>query len=194
MEESGSVGLDEFLWSQKDSFLKNIDYVCISDNYWLGTKKPCITYGLRGFCYFAVQVSCAKEDLHSGLYGGNVHEALPDLFYLLNTLVDKNGQILIDGIYDNVPEVTSEEMKMYDNIEFDVNEYRSNIGCTKLPHNEDKVFLLPFLLFLIIFSCQRPESTYFPVCDRKRRVFSSLTKKNRIRPFSINKESPYRKT
>lgn len=27
--------------------LQDVDYVCISDNYWMGTKKPCITYGLR---------------------------------------------------------------------------------------------------------------------------------------------------
>ena len=28
-------------------FFQPVDYVCISDNYWLGKKKPCITYGLR---------------------------------------------------------------------------------------------------------------------------------------------------
>ena len=139
MEESGSEGLDEFLWSQKDSFLKDIDYVCISDNYWLGTTKPCITYGLRGICYFSVQVSCAQRDLHSGVYGGSVHEAMADLVYLLNTLVDVNGRILVDGIYENVPEVTPDEIKIYNNIEFDVDEYRSAIGCKKLAHNEEKV-------------------------------------------------------
>ena len=29
-----------------------------------------------------------------------------------------------------------------------------------------------------------------PLRDRKSRIFSSMTKKNRIRPLSINKESP----
>ncbi|CAK9828888.1 Cytosolic non-specific dipeptidase [Anthophora retusa] len=47
MEESGSEGLDDLLWARKDTFLQGVDYVCISDNYWLGTTKPCITYGLR---------------------------------------------------------------------------------------------------------------------------------------------------
>lgn len=56
MEESGSEGLDELVFSQKDSFLKDVDYVCISDNYWLGKTKPCITYGLRGICYFFMEV------------------------------------------------------------------------------------------------------------------------------------------
>lgn len=52
MEESGSEGLDELLFARKDDFLASCDYVCISDNYWLGTTKPCVTYGLRGICYF----------------------------------------------------------------------------------------------------------------------------------------------
>ncbi|KAF1380931.1 hypothetical protein PFLUV_G00169190 [Perca fluviatilis] len=55
MEESGSEGLDELVFSQKDSFLKDVDYICISDNYWLGKTKPCITYGLRGICYFFIE-------------------------------------------------------------------------------------------------------------------------------------------
>lgn len=72
MEESGSKGLKEFLLTRKDNFLKSVDYVCISDNYWLGTDKPCITYGLRGVCYFWIEITCAAKDLHSGVYGGTV--------------------------------------------------------------------------------------------------------------------------
>lgn len=72
MEESGSEGLDELLFARKDSFLADVDYVCISDNYWLGKEKPCITYGLRGVCYFFVEIQCAAKDLHSGVFGGNV--------------------------------------------------------------------------------------------------------------------------
>ena len=34
---------------------QDVDYVCISDNYWLGERKPCITYGLR---YFSVISMC----------------------------------------------------------------------------------------------------------------------------------------
>lgn len=58
MEESGSEGLDELIMARKDTFFRDVDYVCISDNYWLGKKKPCITYGLRGICYFFIEVAC----------------------------------------------------------------------------------------------------------------------------------------
>ena len=90
MEESGSEGLDELLISRKDTpFMKDVDYVCISDNYWLGKEKPCLTYGLRGICYFFIEVQCCAKDLHSGVFGGTVHEGMADLIYMMNTLLDK---------------------------------------------------------------------------------------------------------
>ncbi|MFH4982211.1 hypothetical protein AB6A40_008920 [Gnathostoma spinigerum] len=69
MEESGSLGLEKCLKENSD-FLENVDFTCISDNYWLGTKKPCLTYGLRGLCYYAIEVQAVKQDLHSGVMGG----------------------------------------------------------------------------------------------------------------------------
>lgn len=62
MEESGSEGLDDLVFARKDTFFKDVDYVCISDNYWLGKTKPCITYGLRGICYFFIEV---KSDFNN---------------------------------------------------------------------------------------------------------------------------------
>lgn len=67
---------------------------------------------------------------------------MSDLIYLLDTLVDKEGQILIDGIYKDVAPETEKERKMYEAITFDVDQYRSDVGCTKLMYNEDKVQLL----------------------------------------------------
>jgi nonspecific dipeptidase len=142
MEESGSVGLDELLYSETDKFLKGVDYVCISDNYWLGTEKPCVTYGLRGICYFHMEVECAAKDLHSGVYGGTVHEAMTDLVYILGTLVNKDGEILIPGISNEVSPLTKEEEELYKKIFFNVAEYKSDVGSKKLLHNENKEKIL----------------------------------------------------
>jgi Cys-Gly metallodipeptidase DUG1 len=43
MEENGSEGLDELIADEAKAFFKDADCVCISDNYWLGTTKPCLT-------------------------------------------------------------------------------------------------------------------------------------------------------
>jgi len=134
MEESGSEGLDDLINSQKDKFLKDVDYVCISDNYWLGRNTPCLTYGLRGLCYFFCEVECGSKDLHSGVFGGTVHEAMVDLIYLLNNLVDGDGKILIPGVMDSVAAETKEEKSLYDNIEFNLEDYRDEIGVHKIRH------------------------------------------------------------
>ncbi|XP_034456124.1 LOW QUALITY PROTEIN: cytosolic non-specific dipeptidase-like [Hippoglossus hippoglossus] len=129
-EESESEGLDELLVSRKDTFLKDVDYVCISDNYWLGKTKPCITYGLRGICYFFIEVEweCSKKDLHSGVFGGSVHEAMTDLIALMGSLVTGKGDILVPGINEDVAELTEAEKKLYEDIDFNVAEFLKDIG------------------------------------------------------------------
>ncbi|CAI9725218.1 cytosolic non-specific dipeptidase-like [Octopus vulgaris] len=135
MEESDSNGLANLLMSKKDSFLKDIDFICISDNNWLSKNRPCLTYGLRGVCHFFVEVECSSKDLHSGVFGGSVHEAMSDLIFLMNSLVDLNGRIQIPGIYDSVKSITSEENSLYGSIDFDLEDYRKDIGCEKLMHS-----------------------------------------------------------
>ncbi|KAI2807066.1 Metallopeptidase M20 [Blomia tropicalis] len=138
MEESGSEGLDDVILKRKDTFFKDVDFVCISDNYWLGTNKPCLTYGLRGLSYFFIEVQCSTKDLHSGVYGGSVHEAMTDLINLMSKLVDNKGKILIPGIMDDVVKMTNDEEKLYHEIDFCCNSFRSDVGTEQLIH-EDKV-------------------------------------------------------
>lgn len=142
MEESGSEGLDDLVFARKDTFFKDVDFVCISDNYWLGKSKPCITYGLRGICYFYVEVACSDKDLHSGVFGGTIHEAMTDLITLLGKLVDKKGKILVHGIYDSVAPVSDEEKNMYQEIDFDVNEYCKDVGAGQLLHSSKEQILM----------------------------------------------------
>jgi len=127
MEESGSDGLFEWIQSEATQFLKDVDFFCISDNYWLGKTKPCVTYGLRGMAYFQLAVQGAHQDLHSGSFGGSVHEGMTDLIKLMGTLVDTDGTILVDGIMDDVKLLTAEEEALYENLDFNVEEYKDEV-------------------------------------------------------------------
>jgi hypothetical protein len=69
-----------------------------SDNYWLNTRTPCVTYGLRGLAYFKLNVTGPAADLHSGVFGRTVHEPMTDLVLLMSKLVDPQGNILIPGM------------------------------------------------------------------------------------------------
>jgi nonspecific dipeptidase len=148
MEEYGSEGMFETIIEQAKpgKFLNDVDFFCISDNYWLGKSKPCLTYGLRGIAYFTLSVQGAEQDLHSGVLGGTVHEAMTDLVGLMGTLVDTSGKILVDGVMDDVKPVTAEEEALYDPIEFSVEDFKEENKIksvsNKLLHEDKKTLLM----------------------------------------------------
>ena len=83
---------------------------CKSDNYWLNTRTPTVTYGVRGAAYFEVTISGPAQDLHSGLWGNVVYEPMTDLVNLLSQLVQNTGHILIDGAYDGLSQPDASEL------------------------------------------------------------------------------------
>ncbi|XP_009668438.2 beta-Ala-His dipeptidase isoform X3 [Struthio camelus] len=142
MEEAGSLGLEQLLEEEKQYFFADVDYVVISDNLWLSNRKPALTYGTRGNACFFVQVESGDKDLHSGTFGGIIHEPMTDLIALLDSLVDPTGYIRIPGIYDGVAVLTEEEKKLYESIEFDLEEHKNNSGVKKFLYDNKEEILL----------------------------------------------------
>ena len=137
MEESGSVGLDDVVVKEfaKDGYLFAADAICVTDNYWLSQKKPAVQYGLRGICYFFLEISGLAKDLHSGKFGGAVQEPMADLMSVLSTLVENStGKILVPGVNDLVKPLTEEESKLYDGLEFDLDGLKQVAGAKDLLH------------------------------------------------------------
>jgi len=141
MEESGSVGLEEFVIREKDAFFSGIDAVCISDNYWLTTTTPALTYGLRGLMYQKVTISGPSADLHSGVFGGTVHEPMTDLFHLFSKLVSPSGEILVPGIKELIAPLTDEERKRYELMDFQTSDLEAAVG-NKTLLSDDKATVL----------------------------------------------------
>ncbi|KAJ8294183.1 Cys-Gly metallodipeptidase dug1 [Rhodotorula toruloides] len=141
MEESGSEGLEELVIKEAKGEFADVDAVCISDNYWLGTTTPCLTYGLRGLSYFSVSISGPAADLHSGVFGNVVHEPMTDLFALFSKLVTPQGKILVPGINEKVAPLTDEERKLYEDIDVTLGDFEQAIGA-KVTISEDKAEVL----------------------------------------------------
>jgi acetylornithine deacetylase/succinyl-diaminopimelate desuccinylase-like protein len=75
----------------------------------IAADKPTITYGLRGLAYFEIHVWGPDHDLHSGLYGGTVHNPAQALIELIAGMHDENGSITLPGFYNPVRPVSAEE-------------------------------------------------------------------------------------
>ncbi|EZG81695.1 putative dipeptidase [Gregarina niphandrodes] len=145
MEESGSVGFDTTVARHKKenpSWWEQVDYCVVSDNYWLTTEKPCLSYGLRGVNSYEVAVEGPAVDLHSGVFSGAVYQPLDDLLYVLNKLKGEDDRMLIPGVYDQVAPVTPEEEKMYDNLCFNLKDFQDQIGVKGLRHENVKDLLM----------------------------------------------------
>src|SRR5258708_18800887 len=71
-------------------------------------------------------------DLHSGLYGGAVPNALHALVQLLGTLRDSDGKFLVEGFYDHVVPLSSEERLRFSEIPFDPAAYSAPLGVDAL--------------------------------------------------------------
>lgn len=128
MEESGSLGLDQLIADLKNTYFKGVDAVCILDNYWLGTKKPVLTYGLRGVSYYQITVSGPGADLHSGMFGGVIHEPMTDLVTLMGSLVDSKGKILIPGVNEMVAPLSEKEEELYHLIDYELSDLNQASG------------------------------------------------------------------
>ncbi|XP_044941162.1 cytosolic non-specific dipeptidase isoform X3 [Mustela putorius furo] len=67
---------------------------------------------------------------------------MTDLITLMGCLVDKKGKILIPGINEAVAPVTEEELELYDQIDFDLEEYARDVGTETLLHSCKKDILM----------------------------------------------------
>lgn len=127
-EENGSTGILESVVRNK-SYLTPASILLISNNYWLGERRPCLTYGLRGVIYFVISVTGPKKSNHSGVDGGVYREPMMDLMHVMSSIQDPvTGRVLVDKFYDDVRPVTDEERVLYEDIDFDLGRYSTRRG------------------------------------------------------------------
>ena len=106
-EEIGSVHLGDFIAAHKD--LLACDFAVNPDTGMIGAQTPTITYGLRGLAYFELRLAGPDHDLHSGLFGGTIHNPAQVLCELIAGMHDAQGRITLPGFYDKVRSLSEEE-------------------------------------------------------------------------------------
>jgi len=106
-EEIGSMNMGNFLPKHKDLF--KADFCLNPDAGAISADEPTITFGLRGLAYYEVYVYGPPRDLHSGLFGGTVHNPAQALAELIAGMHDANGTVTLPGFYDSVRVVTDQE-------------------------------------------------------------------------------------
>lgn len=132
-EEIGSGSLYDFCEQHKT--LLKADTILVSDTSMIALDTPSITSGLRGLCYWEVEVTGANHDLHSGIYGGAVANPINILCKMIADLHDENDHITIPGFYDDVLVISDEERKLMAQAPFDLDKYQKELDI-KAVHGE----------------------------------------------------------
>ncbi|MEK6754923.1 MAG: M20/M25/M40 family metallo-hydrolase, partial [Bacteroidota bacterium] len=129
-EEIGSEHLDNFVKEHKD--LLKADLVLISDSSMFAKGVPSVCYSLRGLAYMEVEVTGPNTDLHSGSFGGSLHNPIQALTEMIASLHDKNGRITIPGFYDDVRPLTRAERAAFKKLPWNDRKYAKQLGLKQL--------------------------------------------------------------
>ena len=95
-EEAGTGGLEAFVAANPELFRADAILVCDTGNAAVGT--PAATVSLRGMVNVVVTVEALTSEIHSGMFGGPVPDALAALIEILATLRDAAGNTVIPGV------------------------------------------------------------------------------------------------
>ncbi|ODQ83062.1 hypothetical protein BABINDRAFT_159524 [Babjeviella inositovora NRRL Y-12698] len=123
-EEYGSRGFRAAVERNREQ-IGHIDWILLSNSYWLDDHTPCLNYGLRGVVKASVEIGSDRPDRHSGVDGGVSREPTMDLIRLLGTLSDDDGRVMVPDFYNTVKELSPEDIEYFhelaDAIKVDVN-------------------------------------------------------------------------
>ncbi len=129
-EEIGSEHLEPFVKQHKD--LLKADLVLISDSSMFARGVPSICYGLRGLAYMQIDLVGPSKDLHSGSFGGTVHNPIQALAEIIAQLHDKNGRVTIPGFYNDVRPLSKKERDSFKKLPWSDKKYAKELGVKQL--------------------------------------------------------------
>ncbi|GAB5494103.1 MAG: dipeptidase [Phototrophicaceae bacterium] len=106
-EESGSETISAFIKQFPEKV--SADIAVISDGIIRSPEQPALIYGLRGIITLEVHIDGPQKDLHSGHFGGTVHNPAQVIAEIVAQLHDETGRVTVDGFYDDVAELDEQE-------------------------------------------------------------------------------------
>jgi len=106
-EEQGSTHLHEVLEKYKSRLQSDCWIICDGPVHQSGYKQ--IVFGARGDAHLTLKVYGPKNPLHSGHYGNWVPNPVMELSKVLASMKDEKGMVTIEGFYDDVVPLTTQE-------------------------------------------------------------------------------------
>lgn len=138
-EEIGSPNLEPFVLAHRD--LLAAASGLISDGRIVDADIPSLVYALRGMTYMEFHIKGPMRDLHSGSYGGSVHNPAQLVAEVIASLHDQNGTVTLPGFYDRVRALSPKEREALAKVPYSLAQWRQETGL-KTPWGEKEYTFL----------------------------------------------------
>lgn len=123
-EESGGDHISAFVKANAEAL--KADAVLICDTEMFAPELPTICVGLRGIVYGELSVKTGETDLHSGVYGGTVPNAILAAAQIVSALKDEEGRVRVAGFYDGILVPGEAEKASWAALPFDEEHYKQD--------------------------------------------------------------------
>lgn len=127
-EEAGSASLPQFLADSADELRTDIALICDTDRW--DEDTPAITTMLRGLVAEEIELTCADQDLHSGMFGNAARNPLQVLAELVASLRTPDGGVAIAGFYDGIAEVPADLKANWQALGFSEQDFLGGVGLS----------------------------------------------------------------
>jgi acetylornithine deacetylase/succinyl-diaminopimelate desuccinylase-like protein len=125
-EESGSPSLPRFVERHADLLRADVFYAPDGPKHL--TNRPIAQFGFRGVLQVELEATTANRDVHSGIWGGPVPNAIWRLVDLLATMRFPDGRVAIEGFYERVVPPSEYEHGLMRRVPFDERAVKDNLG------------------------------------------------------------------
>ncbi|HSN96601.1 MAG TPA: M20/M25/M40 family metallo-hydrolase, partial [Nitrososphaeraceae archaeon] len=135
-EEIGSEHISQYLKQYKDKFA--CDGIIWEFGYIDEKNRPIISLGMKGLLYIELLAKGPIRDAHSSL-AVLIENPAWVLVRALNSLRDESGSILVKDWYNEVRELTSQEISLIEKEPFDEESFRKEYSIEKFVNNNTGV-------------------------------------------------------
>ena len=129
-EEIGSPTMEGFVSRHAERL--RCDLAVSADGSQWSETEPGLWLSLRGLCALQIDVTGPARDVHSGTYGGAIHNPIHALVRILDSMRSADGAVLVDGFFEGVPELSAADRAELQRIPFDEQVFLDKLGAPGL--------------------------------------------------------------
>ena len=129
-EEIASPKMPEFVSNNVEKL--KCDMIFSADGGQFSENEPNLAVGFKGILGFDIEVIGPETDKHSGLFGAAIANPIMALTQLLSSMKNLDGEITVDGFYDDVVPLSDNDKAEIARVPFDEKEYLKLTGAVSL--------------------------------------------------------------